>query len=36
VLETCGGNRAQAAARLGIDKSTLWRRLRKRAGRHAR
>ena len=36
VLQACGGNRAQAAARLGIDKSTLWRRLRRRAGGHGR
>ncbi|HEY5719914.1 MAG TPA: sigma 54-interacting transcriptional regulator, partial [Gammaproteobacteria bacterium] len=29
VLEECGGNRKQAAERLGIDKTTLWRRLRR-------
>lgn len=28
VLERCGGNRTQAARRLGIDPSTLWRKLR--------
>ena len=27
VLEQCGGNRTQAARRLGIDPSTLWRKL---------
>lgn len=27
VLERCGGNRTQAARRLGIDPSTLWRKL---------
>ncbi|MCU0932937.1 MAG: sigma-54 dependent transcriptional regulator [Thiobacillaceae bacterium] len=27
VLERCGGNRAQAARQLGIDPSTLWRKL---------
>ena len=27
VLDRCGGNRTQAARRLGIDPSTLWRRL---------
>lgn len=29
-LEQCGGNRTQAARRLGIDPSTLWRKLRER------
>ncbi|HRL20182.1 MAG TPA: propionate catabolism operon regulatory protein PrpR [Alcaligenes sp.] len=28
VLEQCGGNREQAAARLGISRTTLWRKLR--------
>ncbi len=27
VLERCGGNRAQASRQLGIDPSTLWRKL---------
>jgi DNA-binding NtrC family response regulator len=27
MLELCGGNRTQAARRLGIDPSTLWRKL---------
>jgi DNA-binding NtrC family response regulator len=27
VLERCGGNRSQAARQLGIDPSTLWRKL---------
>ena len=27
-LADCGGDRAQAAARLGISRTTLWRRLR--------
>jgi len=26
-LERCGGNRTQAARQLGIDPSTLWRKL---------
>lgn len=29
VLRQCGGNRAQASRQLGIDPSTLWRRLKK-------
>ncbi|MDX1593305.1 MAG: sigma-54 dependent transcriptional regulator [Gammaproteobacteria bacterium] len=29
VLAACDGNKAQAAKRLGIDKTTLWRRLKK-------
>ena len=28
VLEACGGNRNEAARRLGISRATLWRRLR--------
>ena len=27
VLEHCDGNRTQAATMLGVDKSTLWRKL---------
>jgi DNA-binding NtrC family response regulator len=27
VLGRCGGNRTQAARQLGIDPSTLWRKL---------
>lgn len=30
VLERCGGNRTQAARQLGIDTSTLWRKLKER------
>lgn len=29
VLEQCGGNRAEAARRLGMSRTTLWKRLRK-------
>ncbi len=32
VLTACDGNKTKAAARLGIDKTTLWRRLRKSVG----
>ena len=28
-LRACGGNRTQAARRLGIDRTTLWRKLQK-------
>ena len=28
-LEACGGNRTQAAKMLGMDRSTLWRKLQK-------
>ena len=28
-LRVCGGNRTQAARRLGIDRTTLWRNLQK-------
>ena len=28
-LRACGGNRTQAARRLGIDRTTLWRNLQK-------
>ncbi|MEW6676974.1 MAG: sigma-54 dependent transcriptional regulator [Pseudomonadota bacterium] len=31
ILEQCGGNRTQAARRLGIDPSTLWRKLKEEA-----
>jgi propionate catabolism operon transcriptional regulator len=27
VLKECGGNRSAAARRLGIDRKTLWRKL---------
>ncbi|HSN13592.1 MAG TPA: helix-turn-helix domain-containing protein [Anaeromyxobacteraceae bacterium] len=27
VLEECGGNQTEAARRLGIGRSTLWRKL---------
>ncbi len=29
MLELCGGNRLEAARRLGISRSTLWRKLHK-------
>jgi len=32
VLDRCGGNRTQAARQLGIDPSTLWRKLKEREG----
>ena len=28
-LRVCGGNRTQAARKLGIDRTTLWRKLQK-------
>ncbi len=28
-LRACGGNRTQAARKLGIDRTTLWRKLQK-------
>lgn len=28
-LRACGGNKTQAARRLGIDRTTLWRKLQK-------
>ncbi|MBK4734201.1 propionate catabolism operon regulatory protein PrpR [Noviherbaspirillum pedocola] len=32
ILRHCGGNRAEAAKRLGISRTTLWRRLREEGG----
>jgi propionate catabolism operon transcriptional regulator len=29
VLEECGGDQGEAARRLGIGRTTLWRKLRK-------
>ncbi|NLG78437.1 MAG: sigma 54-interacting transcriptional regulator [Firmicutes bacterium] len=31
-LKACGGNRSEAARRLGIDRTTLWRKLRRSEG----